>query len=557
MKTFLDKIFDTIQTANQEIYSRNVSKIMYIYAFIYFSLLTILLYGRTIGFGFFGEDLAYTLPLSQYKFFAALDIPGKYWRPLQLLWLMLQYELFGMNASLYHGVQLTLHFLNLILAFTLFVRMGIPVLVGIFSVSVWSILAGNAVPITWFSQCSDTFSMMFLLIAFHLWLYFLKSDFSNLWAAILSGIAWLFSMSSKEVGFLFPVICILSSLFWEKFYASKVGKIPKRAFIVPLAFLLLHIIALTVFHGDFFWFVLKPEDGVQTLIANLPLHLHLLSRIVHYLEGLFYLLCPLDLANSSKAISICLFLTIVMLVQLWILIKGRWTTQGVFVLGVVVAAMFSIHTVINPHPRTLYIATLWISLAICSVYLKAITRNFIEFDTKEKQSVWNAVSRSLPCLIFSSFIVMHIFLGQLVVQSYSPRSDSIIIDYINWGFRESSHPFHRLSPEKIEYIQKELRFINTEKFDANVSSEKLDKLPTEVKIPDYLEKKINYDAEKKVLIFKGVMTKREYKDLLRLSEDIPYKEAIERLQTQSVQTYGTMGPWRRFLREKYQQYIKK
>lgn len=444
---------------------KNVSKINYIYAFIWLFVLTISIYGRAVEFGFFGEDFVLAKPLSEYKFFTSPDTSNLYWRPMWLFWFSLEYELFNMNASLYHAMQLILHFINLILAFTLFVRVGIPVLVGIFSVSMWSVLAGNAVPITWFSQSSDLLSMMFLLIAFHLWLYFLKSDFSNLLTAILSAIAWLFSMASKEMGFLFPFVCILSSLFWNRFYRNRVKKIPSTAFIVPLAFFLLYIISKIIYHRGVGEFVPTTEGRTDTLIVNLPLYIQLLSRIIHYCEGLFYLLVPLDLANSTKAIFISLFLTVGMLVQLFIIIKGQWRTNtgAIFLSGAVISAMFSVHAIVNPHPRTLYVATLWISLAVCSVYSSVIKRNFTKGNIEEKQSLLKAVSYSLPCLIFFPFIVMHIYLGQLVVESYSPRSDSILIDYV----QKLSRPDLNLSPEKTEYIQKELSLINIEKIDIN------------------------------------------------------------------------------------------
>ncbi|RLF32343.1 MAG: hypothetical protein DRN07_05220, partial [Thermoplasmata archaeon] len=61
------------------------------------------------------------------------------------------------------------------------------------------------------------------------------------------------------------------------------------------------------------------------------------------------------------------------------------------------------------------------------------------------------------------------------------------------------------------------------------NSEKLDKLPSGLKFPDSLKDKISYDAQRKLLIFRGVMSKEEKKNLLGLSEDKAYQKAIERL----------------------------
>ncbi len=59
------------------------------------------------------------------------------------------------------------------------------------------------------------------------------------------------------------------------------------------------------------------------------------------------------------------------------------------------------------------------------------------------------------------------------------------------------------------------------------TSEKLSKLPTEVKFPEDLKDKIRYDASQQFLIFKGVMSEEEKKTLLNLSTDESYRKAIE------------------------------
>ncbi|HHT9119152.1 MAG TPA: ABC transporter substrate-binding protein [Candidatus Hypogeohydataceae bacterium YC41] len=60
-------------------------------------------------------------------------------------------------------------------------------------------------------------------------------------------------------------------------------------------------------------------------------------------------------------------------------------------------------------------------------------------------------------------------------------------------------------------------------------SEKLEKLPEGIQFPDSLKDKMRYDAEKKLLIFKGVMKEKERIDLLKLSQEHPYQDAVEGL----------------------------
>lgn len=65
------------------------------------------------------------------------------------------------------------------------------------------------------------------------------------------------------------------------------------------------------------------------------------------------------------------------------------------------------------------------------------------------------------------------------------------------------------------------------------TSERLENLPMEVKFPAYLKGKISYDADNKLLVLKGVMSKEERKRLLELSQDDTYKRSIKALYKKS------------------------
>lgn len=60
-------------------------------------------------------------------------------------------------------------------------------------------------------------------------------------------------------------------------------------------------------------------------------------------------------------------------------------------------------------------------------------------------------------------------------------------------------------------------------------SERLKNLPSEAKFPDNLKEKISYDADRKLLIFEGVMSEDEKDELLGISQADSYRESIEAL----------------------------
>ncbi|MBE9570247.1 MAG: S8 family peptidase [Proteobacteria bacterium] len=61
------------------------------------------------------------------------------------------------------------------------------------------------------------------------------------------------------------------------------------------------------------------------------------------------------------------------------------------------------------------------------------------------------------------------------------------------------------------------------------TSAKLEILPEGMKFPNLLKDKIQYDADKKRLIFEGVMSQEEKDELLKLSPDYQYQKAVEAL----------------------------
>jgi len=71
----------------------------------------------------------------------------------------------------------------------------------------------------------------------------------------------------------------------------------------------------------------------------------------------------------------------------------------------------------------------------------------------------------------------------------------------------------------------------------NNPSEELETLPSGLDFPKKLKDKICYNSNRKLLIFKGVMSEEEKNSLLNLSEDNKYRKAIEELFNSSTKLY--------------------
>ncbi|MDO8127051.1 MAG: hypothetical protein Q6359_07470 [Candidatus Brocadiales bacterium] len=68
-----------------------------------------------------------------------------------------------------------------------------------------------------------------------------------------------------------------------------------------------------------------------------------------------------------------------------------------------------------------------------------------------------------------------------------------------------------------------------------VSYERLERLPEGVKFSSSLSRKTCYDRKMKLLVLKGVMTRVERDELLNLSQDAPYRKAVEGLFRYSLE----------------------
>ena len=61
----------------------------------------------------------------------------------------------------------------------------------------------------------------------------------------------------------------------------------------------------------------------------------------------------------------------------------------------------------------------------------------------------------------------------------------------------------------------------------------LDVFPSDIEFPDHLKQKISYDASAKLLIWDGDMSNEEYKELRELVENVPFNNAVLKLDHQS------------------------
>ncbi len=73
------------------------------------------------------------------------------------------------------------------------------------------------------------------------------------------------------------------------------------------------------------------------------------------------------------------------------------------------------------------------------------------------------------------------------------------------------------------------------------------KLPAELSFPSEYSDKIHYDAERKRLVFQGVMSKADFDRLSRLSDDWGYRRPLEDLFRLSIEDEPKKPVFRRIV----------
>lgn len=105
---------------------------------------------------------------------AGFDRPTNYYRPLFLLWLRLNYALFGLNAACWHASSLVLHLLTVWLAYLAALRLlalagwdeSPPRATAAVAALIFALHPAHVEPVAWLSAASELLLTIFFLLAF-------------------------------------------------------------------------------------------------------------------------------------------------------------------------------------------------------------------------------------------------------------------------------------------------------------------------------------------------------------------------------------------------------
>jgi tetratricopeptide (TPR) repeat protein len=132
---------------------------------------------------------------------------AEFWHPLTWLSLMLDYQLFGLNAGGYHLTNLILHILSTLLLFWLFNRMTGMIWRSAFVAALFALHPLHVESVAWISERKDVLSAFFWMLTLCLYVYYTEKPVIKRYLLVL--FSFVCGLMSKSMVVTLPLVMIL------------------------------------------------------------------------------------------------------------------------------------------------------------------------------------------------------------------------------------------------------------------------------------------------------------------------------------------------------------
>ena len=138
---------------------------------------------------------------------AFLTTHAEFWHPLTWLSLMLDHDLYGLNAGGYHLTNLILHILSTLLLFWLFCRMTKEIWKSAFVAALFAIHPLHVESVAWIAERKDVLSTFFWMLTLCLYVFYTEKPDVKRYMLVLG--VFVLALMSKPMVVTLPVIMIL------------------------------------------------------------------------------------------------------------------------------------------------------------------------------------------------------------------------------------------------------------------------------------------------------------------------------------------------------------
>ena len=208
---------------------------------------------------------------------------AEFWHPLTWLSLMLDNQLYGLNAGGYHLTNLILHVLSTLLLFLLFNRMTGAVWRSAFIAALFALHPLRVQSVVWIAERKDVLSTFFWMLTLCLYVYYTEKPVIRRYLFVV--FSFVLALMSKPMVVTLPVVMILLDYWPLGRFESKKGNMilwqlreKTSLFILSALFSIITLYAQSV---------LRIEHPLYARLANAPV------SFVTYIHKMFW---PYDLA---------------------------------------------------------------------------------------------------------------------------------------------------------------------------------------------------------------------------------------------------------------------
>jgi tetratricopeptide (TPR) repeat protein len=180
---------------------------------------------------------------------------GANWYPLTWLSLMLDYELFGISAPAFHGMNLALHVASAVVLFYVFLGMTGSLGASAFIAAVFAFHPTHVESVAWAAERKDALSALFWMLT--LWAYARHATNPSPRGLALVGGFLALGLLSKPMVVTLPFVLLLLDV-WP---LGRLGKIPLQRLVLEKVPLL----ALAALASAITFFAQRAEGAVQSL----------------------------------------------------------------------------------------------------------------------------------------------------------------------------------------------------------------------------------------------------------------------------------------------------
>ncbi|MBN1364327.1 MAG: tetratricopeptide repeat protein [Syntrophaceae bacterium] len=352
--------------------SATTTKTQKLIVYIVLALVTFTIYWQTNHFDFINlDDNIYVAKNSYIR--SGMTLEGirwsfsttyaDFWHPLTWLSLMVDYQLYGLNAGGYHTTNLILHILSTLLLFLLFCRMTKEIWKSAFVAAFFAIHPLHVESVAWISERKDVLSAFFWMLTLSSYVHYVEKPLLKRYLLVL--FFFMLALMSKPMVVTLPLIFILLDYWPLKRFKLKEGNLILWQLKEKITFFVLSaactIITIYAQH--------------RTSFKTIPISDRIANAFVYFLTYLEKIFWPHDLSifypflehisfwptwGSFSTILIISALVVVNIKRLPYLFAG-WFWYAITILPVLGVTYTGIHWM---HDTYTYLPSIGISVGI-------------------------------------------------------------------------------------------------------------------------------------------------------------------------------------------------